>query len=78
VLQPAVDEESEGRLQEEFQKAVLQWETYQGMDENRLITVTCSLGGVVRKWTLAHARTNAKRARPQAAGSFRRKNGCAG
>jgi hypothetical protein len=37
VLQPAVDEESEGLLEEEFQKAVLQWEKYQGMDEKRLI-----------------------------------------
>lgn len=36
VLQPAVDGESQGRLEDEFQKAVLQWQKYQGLDENRL------------------------------------------
>jgi hypothetical protein len=43
VLQPAVDEESEGRLEEEFQKGVLQWDKYQGMDENRLINLVRSV-----------------------------------
>lgn len=43
VLQPAVDEESEGRLEVEFRKAVLQWKKYQGMDENRTINLVRSV-----------------------------------
>jgi hypothetical protein len=43
VLQPAVDEESEGRLEEEFQKGVLQWHKYQGMHKDRLTNLVRSV-----------------------------------